>query len=160
MIVNVNPFDTGYHENSAVMEFAALASEVSTVTTKLSNPPRGTAAKGVDSGATEAVECEEGRKAPTVRQVRVSLAGMKGTAPVERVFEIIEGENPLVVRLIILLVLMCDEYPEAEEHNDDDGDHNDNEEDGDTLVARLFEELETMRTRVCTGPPWRVSLHY
>ena len=31
MIVNVNPYDTGFDENSHVMRFAALAREVSTV---------------------------------------------------------------------------------------------------------------------------------
>ena len=31
MIVNVNPYDTGYDENSHVMRFSALAKEVSTV---------------------------------------------------------------------------------------------------------------------------------
>ncbi|KAF9511662.1 hypothetical protein BS47DRAFT_1394912 [Hydnum rufescens UP504] len=124
MIVNVNPFDTGYHENSAVMEFAALASEVSTVTTKPVPPPRVTTAKNAGPGDTTMTADQDTRKAPTVRQVRVSLAGMQGTVPVERVFEIIE---------------------EAEEHGED-ADPSDDEEE-DTLVARLFEELETMRAR-------------
>jgi hypothetical protein len=33
MIVNVNPYDTGYDENSHVMKFAALAREVYTTPT-------------------------------------------------------------------------------------------------------------------------------
>src|SRR5262245_24781449 len=33
MIVNVNPYDTGYDENSHVMKFAALAREVCTTST-------------------------------------------------------------------------------------------------------------------------------
>lgn len=31
MIVNVNPYDTGFDENSHVMKFSALAREISTV---------------------------------------------------------------------------------------------------------------------------------
>jgi kinesin family member 20 len=99
--VNVNPFDTGYHENSAVMEFAALASEVSTVTTKPVPPPRVATAKNAGpEDTTVTAGYQDTRKGPTVRQVRVSLAGMQGTVPVERVFEIIEGENTLLFCLL------------------------------------------------------------
>jgi len=37
MIVNVNPFDTGFDENSQVMKFSAIAREVSTAVAKPSN---------------------------------------------------------------------------------------------------------------------------
>lgn len=79
MIVNVNPYDTGYQENSTVMEFAALASEVTTVTTKLAN--------NTIVRKTVAAEVPPVR----VRQVRVSVAGGRGEPPVEKVFDIVEG---------------------------------------------------------------------
>ena len=93
MIVNVNPFDTGYHENAAVMEFSALASEISTVTTKLapglsrklsfiSNSDRDAATPRVSS-----------HEPPTVRQVRLSLATPGESALVERVIEVVEGND-------------------------------------------------------------------
>lgn len=98
MIVNVNPFDTGYHENSAVMEFSALASEISTVTTKLasaltrklsvtSNSDRDTTPRASSRVSVELPTCA------TVRQVRLSLATPGETAPVERVIEVVEGNN-------------------------------------------------------------------
>lgn len=90
MIVNVNPFDTGYHENSAVMEFAALASEISTVTTKLAPPPR-KAKPSVASSVASDADPEE-PKQTRVRQVRLSVAGSRGAQPVERVFDIVEGK--------------------------------------------------------------------
>jgi len=34
MIVNVNPYDTGFDENSQVMKFSAIAREVSTISAK------------------------------------------------------------------------------------------------------------------------------
>jgi kinesin family member 20 len=40
MIVNVNPYDTGFDENSQVMKFSAIAREVSTVVVKPSHEDR------------------------------------------------------------------------------------------------------------------------
>ena len=82
--MNVNPFDTGYQENSTVMEFAALASEVTTVTTKVASHTviRKTVV------ATEVPEIPTAR----VRQVRVSVAGGRGEPTVEKVFDIVEGK--------------------------------------------------------------------
>jgi kinesin family protein 20 len=98
MIVNVNPFDTGYHENAAVLEFSALASEISTVTTKLapalsrklsvtSNSDRNTTPRASSRASAEAPT------SATVRQVRLSLAAPGGSAPVERVIEVVEGND-------------------------------------------------------------------
>lgn len=39
MIVNVNPYDTGFDENSHVMKFAALTREVLTTTAQRKPPP-------------------------------------------------------------------------------------------------------------------------
>ena len=43
MIININPYDTGFDENSNVMKFAALAREVSTVAPSQRVPPAGRA---------------------------------------------------------------------------------------------------------------------
>jgi hypothetical protein len=40
LIVNVNPYDTGFDENSQVMKFSAIAREVSTVTSKTRSAER------------------------------------------------------------------------------------------------------------------------
>ncbi|KAI9444981.1 kinesin-domain-containing protein [Lactarius indigo] len=43
MIININPYDTGFDENSSVMKFAALAREVSIVAPTKHAPPTGRA---------------------------------------------------------------------------------------------------------------------
>jgi hypothetical protein len=43
MIININPYDTGFDENSSVMKFAALAREVSIVAPTKQAPPTGRA---------------------------------------------------------------------------------------------------------------------
>ncbi|KAN0134935.1 P-loop containing nucleoside triphosphate hydrolase protein [Lactarius tabidus] len=43
MIININPYDTGFDENSSVMKFAALAREVSIVAPTKQAPPPGRA---------------------------------------------------------------------------------------------------------------------
>ena len=43
MIININPYDTGFDENSNVMKFAALAREVSTAAPTQRVPPTGRA---------------------------------------------------------------------------------------------------------------------
>ncbi|KAH9065928.1 kinesin-domain-containing protein [Lactarius vividus] len=43
MIININPYDTGFDENSSVMKFAALAREVSIIAPTKQAPPTGRA---------------------------------------------------------------------------------------------------------------------
>jgi kinesin family protein 20 len=43
VIININPYDTGFDENSNVMKFAALAREVSTAAPTQRMPPTGRA---------------------------------------------------------------------------------------------------------------------
>ena len=43
MIININPYDTGFDENSNVMKFAALAREVSIAAPTQRVPPTGRA---------------------------------------------------------------------------------------------------------------------
>lgn len=70
MIVNVNPYDTGFDENSHVMKFAALAKEVST-------------------GTVRRPTLKTGDRASTVRRITVSMGGKR---PTEAHLEIVEGE--------------------------------------------------------------------
>ncbi|CAE6457406.1 unnamed protein product [Rhizoctonia solani] len=131
MIVNVNPYDTGFDENSHVMRFSALAREVATTTQRIL-PPRPPPAKssglattrglsasiGPGTGAGPGVKA--GSPAPPVRVLRkVRLS--EGT-PAETVLEIVE---------------------EDETHDDDDDDVP-----RDTLVDELFEEVEYLRERL------------
>lgn len=106
MIVNVNPYDTGYDENSHVMKFSALAREVSTVKPQpaalvaISRKPslasiaesRASMVGGSGSGI-----IPPGRKSNT-RQVKFSYPGAGGAKPVERVFDIVEGEFFMLVQ--------------------------------------------------------------
>src|SRR5260370_40923431 len=90
MIVNVNPFDSGYHENAAVVEFAALASEVSTNTTKLPlTILKPTHTSDFASSSVKRNETLIPRRQS--RQGRLSLAPPGGGTPVERVIEVVEG---------------------------------------------------------------------
>jgi len=79
MIVNVNPYDTGFDENSHVMKFAALAREVTT--TRKPAPP---AKKGSSSTSRPS---EQHR-----RKVTISL-GKPGRQS-EALLEVLEGESP------------------------------------------------------------------
>ena len=76
MIVNVNPYDTGFDENSHVMKFAALAREVTT--TRKPPPP---AKKGSSKRPSEQHR----------RKVTISM-GKPGRQS-EALLEVLEGEN-------------------------------------------------------------------
>ena len=74
--MNVNPYDTGFDENSHVMKFSALARDISTTTHKripASSIPR---------------------LAPNTnhRQVTISTGGKAGTRVTETHLEVLEGE--------------------------------------------------------------------
>ncbi|CUA77751.1 Kinesin-like protein KIF20A [Rhizoctonia solani] len=133
MIVNVNPYDTGFDENSHVMRFSALARDVAT-TTQRALPPRpppakssgmATAARGLSTsigpgttglGATSKLS-SPAPPVRTARKVRLS----EGT-PAETVLEIVE---------------------EDETHDEDEDDVP-----RDTLVDELFEEVDYLRERL------------
>jgi kinesin family protein 20 len=94
MIVNVNPFDTGYDENSNVMKFAALAREV--YVTPASAPARRIPATGPPS-PTKAKsrpvnQITETKTAPQRRKVTISVDGRERKMS-EAVVEILEGES-------------------------------------------------------------------
>lgn len=93
MIVNVNPYDTGYDENSHVMKFAALAREVCTtaptaVSRALPTPahPQHPTKKGA-AGSTRPAEI-----VPHRRKVTISVGGKSGRGVSEQHLEVLEGE--------------------------------------------------------------------
>lgn len=79
MIVNVNPYDTGFDENSHVMKFAALAREVTT-TRKPASPVK----KGSSTAIPRASEQHR-------RKVTISM-GKPGRQS-EALLEVLEGRN-------------------------------------------------------------------
>ena len=81
MIVNVNPYDTGFDENSHVMKFAALTREVTT--TRKPVPPT---KKGSSLANTTSRPSEQHR-----RKVTISM-GKPGRQS-EALLEVLEGEN-------------------------------------------------------------------
>jgi kinesin family member 20 len=92
MIVNVNPYDTGFDENSHVMKFAALAREVYTtpayasVQRVPSSPPK--AARG--RRMAPPVTGRHGEFTPVRRQVTISTGG-PGRKYSEAHLEVLEG---------------------------------------------------------------------
>jgi kinesin family protein 20 len=95
MIVNVNPYDTGYDENSHVMKFAALAREVyvSPAPAPMLRPP-GTSSpqKGTSRGPFRVLG---NVPAPCRRKVTISMGGGQ-TKISEAVVEVLEGKVSLL----------------------------------------------------------------
>lgn len=83
MIVNVNPYDTGFDENSHVMKFAALAREVKTTTTSIPIAKKAIT-PGVWNGGRESAAVE-----PYRRKVTIEPKDKKHS---EMHLEILEGE--------------------------------------------------------------------
>ena len=93
MIVNINPYDTGYDENSHVMKFAALAREVCT-----------TAPTAVSRALPAALQQQQSKKslsgngrgsdaAPHRRKVTISIGGRSGRGVSEAHLEVLEGKS-------------------------------------------------------------------
>lgn len=105
MIVNVNPYDTGYDENSHVMKFAALAREVcTTAPTAVSRalpslPPHLLQQARMKSlaGAGRASDI-----VPHRRKVTISIGGRGGRVVSETHLEVLEGGGFLVLPRSVL----------------------------------------------------------
>ncbi|KAJ7693605.1 P-loop containing nucleoside triphosphate hydrolase protein [Mycena rosella] len=121
MIVNVNPYDTGYDENSHVMKFAALAREVY-VTPAPAPVQRLPVAAGKAQGTTKRATPDAPK--PYRRKVTISTGGPgSGRKASEAVLEVLE----------------VDEGDAAE--SDDDEPIN-------PLVDALFDEVEELRMQL------------
>lgn len=124
MIVNVNPYDTGYDENSHVMKFAAVAREVCTkpVPAPLHRAPSPT------------------KRSQTPSQSRPGLLGV-GFAPNRRKVTLSSvGADRKVSQTQLEIV---EEDEEIGEPGEDDED-----EPLDPMVDALFEEIEILRLQL------------
>ncbi|EIW64942.1 kinesin-domain-containing protein [Trametes versicolor FP-101664 SS1] len=121
MIVNVNPYDTGFDENVHVMKFSALAREVCTVpaTNAARPPPSPTKAKTNGLRANSAL-------GPHRRQVTLSYGGA-GRKASEAHLEVLEEDEEI-----------------------DDGEETSVEDDEpiNPLVNALFDEIEELRMQL------------
>ncbi|KAF9229627.1 kinesin-domain-containing protein [Gyrodon lividus] len=123
MIVNINPYDTGFDENSHVMKFSALAREVSTVVNN-APLPRVQASPTKHSAVTKPAPAEPPRG--VTRKVTISSFG-PGKKHSEAHLEVLE---------------------EDEEVDDDDQNEDSDDEPINPLVDALFDEIEELRLRL------------
>ncbi|TFY71141.1 hypothetical protein EVG20_g1873 [Dentipellis fragilis] len=129
MIVNVNPYDTGFDENSHVMKFAALAKEVHTLAPVQRAPPSPTKmSQNVPSGIPVPQRARIGSVAPIPhsRKVTISTGGQGGRKFSQTQVEVLEED----------------------EDEDQSEDEDDNDEPLNPLVEALFDELENMRLQL------------
>lgn len=162
--MNVNPYDTGFDENSHVMKFAALAREVfiSPAPAPVQRVPV------VGPGKTQGTKIKqlgpmtlkdpEITPHPYSRKVRLSMGNPKsGKAVEEAIFEVREGwclPNELFAKLILLCSFLSEDEPAQEEgDNDEEGDFPIN-----PLVDALFDEVESLRLQVCVAVLNNLSL--
>jgi kinesin family protein 20 len=134
MIVNVNPYDTGFDENSHVMKFAALAREVTT--TRKPAPP---AKKGTPAGTSRPSEQHR-------RKVTISM-GKPGRQS-EALLEVLEGEI-LGRNVSTTFLTHTAEDEEADDLDDTDEDFELNK----AFVSALFDEIDELRMRVRISYP-------
>ncbi|KAJ6626900.1 P-loop containing nucleoside triphosphate hydrolase protein [Mycena sp. CBHHK59/15] len=121
MIVNVNPYDTGYDENSHVMKFAALAREIyiTPAPAPVQRVPAGKVPKASNKPSTP-----DAAPKPYRRKVTISTGGPgSGRKASEAVLEVLEEDE------------------EDTEDSDDDEPIN-------PLVDALFDEVEDLRMQL------------
>ncbi|KAG1715798.1 hypothetical protein ID866_1374 [Astraeus odoratus] len=123
MIVNVNPYDTGFEENSHVMKFSALAREVSTI---VNNPPLPRVQASPMKPTPHAGHQPSGIPRGIVRKVTISSAG--------------PGKKVSEAHLDVL---------EEDEQSDEDEDEDATDDEPiNPLVDALFDEIEALRMRL------------
>ncbi|KAL4069405.1 kinesin-domain-containing protein [Scleroderma citrinum] len=123
MIVNVNPCDTGFEENSHVMKFSALAREVSTIVNN-APVPRLQASPTKLGSALHARQPPSGISRGVIRKVTISSAG--------------PGKKVSETHLDIL----------EEDEQSDENDSGSEDEPINPLVDALFDEIEDLRMRL------------
>jgi hypothetical protein len=140
MIVNINPYDTGYDENSHVMKFASLAKEITTTpvaapVVKPPPPPTQIFGPGKNKGHKFAEPGPARLKGPEVapnpafrRKVTISMGG---------------GEKGRVVSQTVLDIVEEDEVKDDENGDEEDDEYS------NPLIDALFDEIENLRLLVC-----------
>lgn len=135
MIVNVNPYDTGYDENSHVMKFAALATQVVT-----------TAPTANSRALPQPKPGQKIRASIPVQQKRVvSISSGKGKKAKETLLEVVEGTVSTFSLSSLILACLFREFVEDEGDLDTDLD---DDEPINPLVDALFDEIEQLRLQV------------
>jgi kinesin family member 20 len=89
MIVNVNPYDTGFDENSHVMKFAALAKEVCTPAPVQRAFPK--VASNTALAIPQRTMTRGGDATSHRRQVTISTGGQGGRKVSQTQVEVVEG---------------------------------------------------------------------
>lgn len=84
MIININPYDTGFDENSNVMKFAALTREVSTAAPTQRVPPTGRAKATGKVGNPQSIGSHH-------RKVLLSTYGRGDRQSSETQLDVVEG---------------------------------------------------------------------
>ena len=145
MIVNVNPYDTGYDENCHVMKFAALAREVYVTPTPApvhrapSIGPGSLQGKKIKQLGPLTLSHPEINPHQGTRKVTISMGGPgSGKKPVEAVLEVREDDEP---------------NEGADKIQDDDDDDNPI----NPLVDELFDEIEHLRFQVSIESDYKVQ---
>ncbi|KAF9015039.1 P-loop containing nucleoside triphosphate hydrolase protein [Cyathus striatus] len=134
MIVNVNPYDTGYDENSHVMKFAALAREVYVTPAPapmqripVINGPGKLQGNKIKQLGPLTLKGADIAPNPYRRKVTLSLGGIQsGNKPTEAVLEVLEED----------------------EADDGQNEYNKDDEPGNSLVDELFDEIEYLRLQL------------
>jgi kinesin family member 20 len=135
MIVNINPYDTGYDENSHIMKFAALARDVYTTPAPAPvqrlppnfGPGKTQGNKIKEPGPLSLRGSDIAPKPFFKRKVTISMGGRDaGSRASEAIVEVVEEE-------------------EDPNNNGDDGD---DDEPPNPLVDALFEEIDRLRIQV------------
>jgi len=149
MIVNVNPFDTGYDENSHVMKFAALAREVYVTPAPapvqripLPVGPGKMHGNTIKQLGPLTLKDPDIVPHPYSRKVTISIGGHdSGRKLVEAILEVREGLKVCYNGWAVVLT-HCAEDEQPDERDPDDG------EPINPLVDALFDEVENLRLQV------------
>lgn len=135
MIVNVNPYDTGFDENAHVMRFSAVAREIQTTA----------------SNKVGVLRRQISTQFSALKQAVCGPMKIKVVVPVlPKIEEFAKNGQP---RETSDFVLVEEEIEVVEE------DDSDEEDERDLLVEHLFEQLREMKTKVgLNGDPERLLI--
>ncbi|KAG6868545.1 hypothetical protein C0993_001241 [Termitomyces sp. T159_Od127] len=133
MIVNVNPYDTGYDENSHVMRFSALAREVYVTPApapvhRMKGPGKVNGTTIKELGPMTLKDPEIVPLPPFRRKVTISMGGRDGRKPSETIVEVLED--------------LEDEPSDGKDNEPSD------DEPINPLVDALFDEVEHLRLQL------------
>jgi kinesin family protein 20 len=140
MIVNVNPYDTGFDENAHVMRFSAIAREIQiTASNRVGFPGQGLRRQI----STQFSALKQAVSGPMKIKVVVPVMDRPNRPPTVPA----SGPSKVFERESDGYVVVEEELEVVEEDEEGSGD----EEDSDALVEYLFEQLKEYKTRVSSS---------